>query len=808
MKKLLLPLLLLLGLLPIAQAQAPANDDCASATVLTSGTSCTAIAGTTVNATQSIPAITCATFTGTADDDVWYQFTAVNAAHTVSLTGGPGFDAVIDVRSGACNGSNIGCADATVSGGNETVNLSGLTVGATYYVRIYSFGSLVSNQGTFNICVTHSGCPTFSSAPANVTVTNSSCNSSCIAAGGSITAPAGTPCPAGSTLQYQVDGGAWTTTLPVYNQAGPPQSIKTRCSCNTTPTTVSAESAAVVTAPANCSAPPTPTITPSGSVSLCAGGSVILTSSSATGNQWYKDGTLLMGETNQTYTATTTGGYTVVVTAGSCSSLPSTPTVVTNDTQPPTITCPANITAGNDPNQCGAVVNFPTPSAGDNCGSPTVTQMAGPPSGSFFPVGSTITITFKATDAADNTATCSFTVTVNDTQPPTITCPANITVCEGEIVTFATPTINDNCPGPTVMQTAGLPSGSVFPVGITTNAFTATDASGNTASCSFTVTVKAAPTATLSASKVDVCPNTEVTLNPNCSNPASTVQWNPGAPTVTPNAPDLSYTYKVSCTFDGCTGAESSIEVRTHRILADLKNVGVGVQPKALAGAVQDNLAPTNTINMPTSPRLWTIVATGCSASESGVFKLSGPVTFSSIDNNPPYALFANVGSDYFAIDHPNYGNGTSGFPNGTYTLTVELRGGDGVGGPFPKNRVATGPLLATRTLQFILGSAIRQGVEETSAVSPADLTEEAWLSVGQNPVSTEVVVRLSGKIGQTIDLSLTNLQGQTIQQRSVVLNSVQQYEVLNVAQAASGMYILKGVKGNQAKTLKVVKLQ
>ncbi|MFN8346835.1 MAG: pre-peptidase C-terminal domain-containing protein [Spirosomataceae bacterium] len=362
--------------------------------------------------------------------------------------------------------------------------------------------------------------------------------------------------------------------------------------------------------------------------------------------------------------------------------------------------------------------------------------------------------------------------------------------------------------GPTAGDIAsfvGVNSAAVPNVGTFTVTPVANGCTG--AADEFVITVNPTPSSNLTASKVDVCPNTEVTLNPNCSIPSATVQWNPGAPTVTPNAPDLAYTYQVSCTFGGCTGAESSVEVRTHRILVDLKNVGTGVQPKALAGTVKDNLAPTNAISTPASPRLWTILASGCSGSESAVFKLTGPVNFSSIDNNPPYALFANVGTDYFAIDHPNYGNGTSGFPNGTYTLTVDLRGADGVGGPFPKNRVAAGALLATRTLQFTLSSSIRQGVEEAVGVSPWELAEEQWLSVGQNPVNTEVVVRLSGKIGQTIDLSLTNLQGQTIQQRSVVLNSVQQYEVLNVAQAASGMYILKGLKAGEAKTLKVVKI-
>src|SRR5205085_11607388 len=109
-----------------------------------------------------------------------------------------------------------------------------------------------------------------------------------------------------------------------------------------------------------------------------------------------------------------------------------------------------------------------------------------------FPKGIT-TNSFTVTDATGNTASCSFTVTVNDNELPTISCPANITVntdpglCSA-VVAYSV-TSADNCPGQTVSQTAGLPSGSAFPKGTTTNSFTVTDASGNTASCSFIVTV-------------------------------------------------------------------------------------------------------------------------------------------------------------------------------------------------------------------------------------------------------------------------------------------------------------------------------
>jgi len=72
-------------------------------------------------------------------------------------------------------------------------------------------------------------------------------------------------------------------------------------------------------------------------------------------------------------------------------------------------------------------------------------------------------------------------------------CPSNITVnvqsntC-GALVSYAQPSAADNC-GATVTQTSGLASGSLFPVGTTTNTFVATDASGNQSTCSFTVTV-------------------------------------------------------------------------------------------------------------------------------------------------------------------------------------------------------------------------------------------------------------------------------------------------------------------------------
>lgn len=167
---------------------------------------------------------------------------------------------------------------------------------------------------------------------------------------------------------------------------------------------------------------------------------------------------------------------------------------VKQDIVAPTITCPASVVTNNSPaTACSAVVTYGAISATDNCTAPNITLVSGLPSGSTFPVGVT-TIVYRATDGVGLSNTCSFTVTVNDVTLPTITCPANIAknndpgVC-GSITTYATPTATDNCGIATVLLQSGLASGAVFPVGVTTNVWRATDVRNNTRTCSFTVTV-------------------------------------------------------------------------------------------------------------------------------------------------------------------------------------------------------------------------------------------------------------------------------------------------------------------------------
>ncbi|WP_449581085.1 Ig-like domain-containing protein, partial [Pedobacter gandavensis] len=71
-------------------------------------------------------------------------------------------------------------------------------------------------------------------------------------------------------------------------------------------------------------------ITAEGQTTVCAGGSVLLkTTTVADSYQWYKGLSLITGATQQTYTATESGSYTVKITSTACESPASNPIVVT-----------------------------------------------------------------------------------------------------------------------------------------------------------------------------------------------------------------------------------------------------------------------------------------------------------------------------------------------------------------------------------------------------------------------------------------------------------------------------------------------
>ena len=150
-------------------------------------------------------------------------------------------------------------------------------------------------------------------------------------------------------------------------------------------------------------------------------------------------------------------------------------TVVICDTTAPTVNVPAPMTAeATGPG--GATINFTVSADDANPLHPTVT--CSHTSGSVFPIGTT-TVNCSATDAAGNTGSASFTVTVQDTTAPAIAgTPANI-VAEaingaGATVNYTNPTATDLVDGPrSVLCTPA--SGFTFPLGTTTVQCTSSD---------------------------------------------------------------------------------------------------------------------------------------------------------------------------------------------------------------------------------------------------------------------------------------------------------------------------------------------
>jgi hypothetical protein len=132
-------------------APAVGNDDCTNATALAVTANCAApVAGNTTGATADI-----AGCSGNADDDVWYKFVATGTSHQITVVPIAAMDAVIELFSGTCSTlTSLYCKDVGAAGVTEVLNASGLTIGATYYVRVYHFGAGAGGAGGFTICLT------------------------------------------------------------------------------------------------------------------------------------------------------------------------------------------------------------------------------------------------------------------------------------------------------------------------------------------------------------------------------------------------------------------------------------------------------------------------------------------------------------------------------------------------------------------------------------------------------------------------------------------------------------------------------
>jgi hypothetical protein len=356
-----------------------------SVTVTVAG--CTSIAGTTNVVVNAAPATPTASNGGPYCENATIALsTPTVAGATYAWTGPNGFTSALQNPTRTATLPNAGAYSVTVTvsgctsaagstnvvvnatpatpsasnGGpyceNATIALSTPTVAGASYAWTGPNGftsalqnptrtATLPNAGTYSVTVTVAGCTSaagstnvvVNATPATPTATNSGpyCENGTIA----LT----TPTVGGATYAWTGPNG-FTSALQNPTRTA---SLPNAGTYSVTITVAGCTSAAGSTNVVVNVTPATPVITPLGPTSFCPGGSVTLSSSSATGNQWSRNGVPIGTATQQTLLASVAGDYTVVVTGSGCSSQSSAAiTVSINPVPNATITVVSSIVSG------------------------------------------------------------------------------------------------------------------------------------------------------------------------------------------------------------------------------------------------------------------------------------------------------------------------------------------------------------------------------------------------------------------------------------------------------------------------------
>jgi hypothetical protein len=268
----------------------------------------------------------------------------------------------------------------------------------------------------------------------------------------------------------------------------------------------------------------------------------------------------------------------------------------TNTNNCVSISCSTNISVQTCTN--GAVVTYPAPTAMSLCGTAITNVVCVPPSGSFFPLGTTPVIC-TATDAQGNSASCSFQVTVfGDTTVPN--CPPlfmSVTGCPPRMPNFQTNgLVTDNCtPSALISVTQSIPPGTpLTPGSPIVVILTICDAAGNCRVCDVIIT----PVSSLKPPKIN-CPKDITVIT--CSNSAMVkykvagaggpIVCTPPSGTIFPLGTNI-----VTCSITNACGEWVSCSFKV------IVKFGLSVNPTVtITAGLPDNFAPNVEVSPPSA---------------------------------------------------------------------------------------------------------------------------------------------------------------------------------------------------------------
>ncbi|MBK7384162.1 MAG: hypothetical protein IPI81_12680 [Flavobacteriales bacterium] len=518
------------------------------ASVITSGSAALDCAGVAGGPAQ--PGTPCNDGVACTTNDTWStscQCAGVSSTPVATITAGG--------STTFCNGGSVTLTASSGTGYTYQWRNNGSNIGGAT-----GSGYTSTASGSYSVVVSNGGCSTTSSSTTVTvntapTATISASGPTTFCSGGSVTLTANSG--TGYTYQWRNNGanisGA-TSSSYAATASGSYSVIVTNGGCSTTSSTTTV----------TVSSSPSANVTASGSTSFCTGGNVVLSASTGSGYtyQWKKNGTNISGATSSAYTATTSGAYSLVITAGACSSTSASTTVTVNTA--PTATISAS-----------GVTTF--------CSGGSVTLTANSGTGYTYQWRNNgANISGATSSSYTATASGSYSVIVTNGGCSTTSSPTTVTVSSSPSATVTAGGSTSFCTGGNVVLNASTGSGYTYQwkkngtniSGATSSAYTATTSGTysvvitagacSSTSASTTVTVNTAPTATISASGATTfCSGGSVTLTAN-SGTGYTYQWRNNGTNIN-GATSSSYTtstsgsYSAVVSIGGCSATSSAL---------------------------------------------------------------------------------------------------------------------------------------------------------------------------------------------------------------------------------------------------------